>query len=524
MSNSVLHQKFQRARNLHQQGQFPRARAIYEEILAIQPNQLDTLLSLGLLAGQTKDFVQAVRLLEEAIKGDPTNPGAYCNRGLALQELGRLHEALDSYNRAIALKGDYPVAFFNRGNALKDLGEWDAAVKSYDRAIEASPSMVAAHYNRGVVLQEIKDWESALASYDRTIALKADHAEAHNNRGIVLNRLNQIDAALDSFHNAINLAPDYAQARFNRALALLSLGKFDAGWIEYEWRWRSEGTASIKERRDFAQPLWLGGESIAGKTVLIYSEQGLGDTLQFCRYTKLVAALGAKVIFEVQKSLIEVLAHLEGVSQLVARGDPLPAFDCQCPLVSLPLAFRTVLETIPAPTQYIDANEASVAVWQAKLVKTARPRIGLVWSGSATHGNDRYRSIPLADWVQHLPTQFQYVCLQKDLRESDQQTLQSHPEILAFSDELSNFGETAALCECMDLVISVDTSVAHLSGALGKETWVLLSSIADWRWLRDRNDSPWYPTVRLYRQQKKGDWTSVFEHLKAGLIQKYGSA
>ena len=618
--------KFQRARALHGEGKFSRAQALYQEILAVQPDQLDALMLSGVLAGQTRDFQWAIRLFDKAIAIDPKNPATHCNRGLALQELKRFDEALDSYDRAIALKADYAVAHFNRGAVLKELDRWDAALESYDRALALDPSFVSAHYNRGVLLQELKDWDSALASYNRAITLKRDYADAYNNRGIVFRELGHLEAALLSYNRAIDfepaharahlnrgvtekllgraqealasydraimlkpdyvealsnrgvllaslhrwdealasynraiesdpayaeaysgrglvfaalsrldealadydraiaIQPDFAQAHFNRSLTLLSRGDLDAGWSGHEWRWRSECSSSIKEGRTFAEPPWLGKESVADRTILIYSEQGLGDTIQFCRYVKLVAGLGARVVFEVQKPLAELLANLEGVSQLVARGDSLPPFDYQCPLMSLPLAFRTILETIPAPIKYLDPGAAKVAELQARLGPKARPRLGLVWSGSATHGNDLNRSIPLAELIQRLPTEFQYFCLQKELRESDRKTLQSHPEIRVLAEELSNFVDTAALCECMDLIISVDTSLAHLSGALGKKTWILLSFISDWRWLRARDDSPWYPTVKLYRQKKIGDWTEVLELVATELIQEFKSS
>jgi hypothetical protein len=256
---------------------------------------------------------------------------------------------------------------------------------------------------------------------------------------------------------------------------------------------------------------------LAGKTILLYGEQGFGDTLQFCRYAKSVADLGARVILEVQKPLMPLLADLDGPSQLIATGSALPPLDYHCPLMSLPLAFNTCLDTIPASVPYLLADPIKVARWRERLGETKAPRIGLVWSGSATNLNDHNRSIRLADWVPYLPARCQFVSLQKDVREADAATLESTPTVLNFADELNDFSDTAALCECMDLVISVCTSVAHLSGALGKDTWVMLGFAADWRWLLDRADSPWYPSMKLYRPRNRGDWQGVFGQVESDL-------
>jgi hypothetical protein len=360
--------------------------------------------------------------------------------------------------------------------------------------------------------------EEAELSCRHAIALKPDFAEAHNNLGNALNELGQPEAALANFNRAISLKTTFPAARLNRSVLSLLRGDFEQGWIDYEWRWT--GVARLrKDSRAFVQPLWLGEEAIAGKRVLLYSEQGLGDTLQFCRYVKLVADLGATVIFEVQKRLMSVLANLEGVSQIVARGDALPDFELRCPLMSLPLAFKTNLATIPSAAKYLIADATKTAQWQAKLGARSAARIGLVWRGNPKNKNDYKRSIGLADLIRHLPAGPLYVSLHKDVSETDRQLLQSS-QILQFDDDM-DFSGTAALCECLDLVISVDTSLAHLSGALGKNTWILLPFVPDWRWLLDRADSPWYPSVRLYRQDRRGDWSCVLERMQADLIRAF---
>jgi hypothetical protein len=272
-----------------------------------------------------------------------------------------------------------------------------------------------------------------------------------------------------------------------------------------------------KVRRDFVQPLWLGEAPLQGKTILLHSEQGLGDTIQFSRYASLVAKSGTQVLLEVQKPLVGILKGLEGVSQAFAQGEPLPAFDYHCPLLSLPLALRTTLKTIPADIPYIKAGQRELEVWSNRLGRKTKPRIGLAWSGSPTHKKDHNRNIEVASLLPHLPNGCEYFALQKDVREHDKAAL-SQSVVRYFGEELKDFRDTAALCELVDLVVSVDTSIAHLGGALGKPTWILLPYPPDWRWLLNRSDSPWYPTVKLYRQSSNMKWGSVLESMRHDLM------
>jgi tetratricopeptide (TPR) repeat protein len=572
--------KFREACTLHQRGELARARTLYEEVLRQEPRHAGAVNLLAMIAGQTGDFSRAAQLCTKAVQLDPANPVSHNNRGMALQSLKRWEEALASFDQAIKLKADYGLAHCNRGNTLKEMRLWDAALASYDRAIEIDPGNAAiqcnrgvalenlgrheaalesydraiamradfaeAHYDRGNVLKALGDWESALASYeravainpgfveahfnkgfalyavrrldaalesyDRAIALRPDYAEAYSNRGTVQRDLMQWEAAASSFDRAIELKPDYAEAHVNKGIASLQAGDLLCGWTEYEWRWKLGDTSTLAWRRAFSQPRWSGREALSGKTILLHDEQGLGDTLQFCRYAREVARLGATVILEVQKPLVSLLESLPGVSRVIARGDELPPFDYWCPLMSVPLAVETRLDSIPHGAGYLRADAGRVAAWQAKLGPRTKPRIGLTWGGSTA-----LKSIPLAELLRHLPSTFEYVSLQKEMREADRETLNLNASILNFADELRDFGDTAALAECLDAVISVDTSVAHLCGALGRPTWVMLMASPDWRWLLDRGDSPWYPTVRLYRQDKPGDWGGALERVAADL-------
>jgi len=344
-------------------------------------------------------------------------------------------------------------------------------------------------------------------------------ADEYSNRGAALAAMNRWDEALANFDQAIALRPDHAGAHFCRAILWLLQGDFARGWAEYEWRWKTVHGRALQARRRFLQPIWLGTEDIAGKTILLYSETGLGDTLQFCRFAKLVRDLGATVLLQVQEPLVELLAQLESVSQVLPETVPPPPFDVHCPLLSLPLALAIELATIPAG-KYLSAPLTRAARWRAQVGRSARPRIGLVWRGDPHNPDDPKRSLTLAELLPHLPGGFQYLSLQKEVNESERRLVAAHLDDFVPAYEL-DFVETAALCECLDLVISVDTSIAHLSAALGQKTWILVPYNPDCRWLLDRDDSPWYPSARLYRQARSGDWCGLLTRVAADLNREF---
>lgn len=473
---------FARAQALHQQGQLAGADELCRQVLEARPGHFGALLLLGVIAFSMQQFAQALEWADKSLEANPNSA----------------------------------VAHSNRGNALKFLHRPQAALESYDRAIALQPNYAEAHYNRGAALKDLKHFQAAIDSYDQAIAHKADFAEAYYNRGNLLRELRRPQAAIESYEKAMALKPGYSVPTLNLGLCLLQLGNFELGWEKYEWR-RDE-----KAFRHFFQPRWTGAEPLKGRTILLHSEQGLGDTLQFFRYAKLVSNLGASVVLEVQEQLMVCLAQLEGVAQLVARGSALPVFDCHCPLLSLPLAFKTRLGTIPAAKGYLTASPGKVVAWANRLGPKTQTRVGLVWSGSPGHKNDHNRSFFLSELIRSLPANVQYISLQKEVRQADQETLVLHPEILDLGQEIKDFTDTAALCELVDVVVSADTSVGHLAGAMGKPVWVLLPFNPDWRWLLDRNDSPWYDSARLYRQESLGDWKRVFEKVRADLEQLMG--
>ncbi|MES2999268.1 MAG: tetratricopeptide repeat-containing glycosyltransferase family protein [Pseudomonadota bacterium] len=472
---------FDAAVALHQQGKFAQARTMYEDILRKQPGHAACLHMLGIMATQEKDHERAVALFDRAIALQPAFAEAHANRGVALRELGRASEAIQSYDKAIALRPGYARAFFNRGNAFAAMGDLQAAAASYSRAIELEPG----------------------------------NAEALANLGNALVASLQVDAAIAQYDLAIRANPAFADGHFNKACALLLKGDLAEGFRLFEWRWKTPGIRM--QPRDFNAPLWLGGAPLAGRTILLHSEQGLGDTIQFCRYVPLVAAMGARVLVEVPAVLLGVLQTLDCDVEWIARGAPLPAFDCQCPFMSLPLALGTTLHSIPWPGPYLRSDKSHVRKWSDTLGPRVRPRVGLTWSGSRHSANDRNRNLPLATLLAHLPAGCDYFGLQNEVRDSDRAALAGATQVRHLGDGIVDFQDTAALCGLMDVIVSVDTSVAHLAGALGCPVWVLLPLRPDFRWLLGRSDSPWYSSVRLYRQGQDREWAPVLERVAAEL-------
>jgi hypothetical protein len=381
----------------------------------------------------------------------------------------------------LALMPGHPAALYNRGNALAALGRYDEAIAAFDRALTAAPN----------------------------------HGQAWNNRGRALQALNRHDDAIKSFDKAIALQMVYADAHFNRALSLLTLGDLASGFAQYEWRWKRSGMSDT--RRGYGRPLWLGEYPLARKTILLHAEQGLGDTIQFARYAPLLARAGAKVMLEVQPELKSLLAGLEGVASCHARGETLPTYDVHCPLGSLPLALKTEPGNIPADIPYLRADEAHLAKWRARIEALPGKRVALAWAGNVSHANDRNRSIDLKLLEPLLTLDgVSFLSIQRELRGNDAELLARHGKISHLGNELADMADTAAVAALADLTISVDTSVVHLAGSLGRPVWVMLPFAPDWRWTFSGEHCPWYPQARLFRQSALGDWPIAT--LRAALV------
>ena len=501
---------------------FEEALASYDRAVAVHPDFADAHANRANVLHALKRFDEAMASHDRALALRPDLAEAHTNRGSTLHELMWFDEALASHDRALALRPDYTEAHYNRGNALHKLKRFAEALASYERALALRPDFVEALANRGVALDGLNWFEEALASYDRALAVRPDYAKAFVDQGDTLFQLRRFEEALASYDRAIALRPDDVEAHCHEGMCRMLIGDFERGWQKLEWAWIAVRQRNAK--RIFSQPQLFGSNALEGKTVLLHAEQGFGDIIQFCRYVPLVAERGARVILEVYETLRELMSTLPGVAQIVTAGEPLPDFDMHCPLLSLPLALGAGSATILSQTPYLRASPQAVMDWNERLGPRHRPRIGLAWSGQPSHDNDHNRSMKLGSFLPPLAGfDATYVSLLQDVREDDTPVLQ-RSDILHFGKELKTYADTAALIANLDLVISVDTSVAHLAGALAKPLWILLPFTPDWRWLLDRDDSPWYPTARLFRQDETRSWDSVMARVRAALDDDFRSS
>jgi tetratricopeptide (TPR) repeat protein len=484
----------------------------YDRAVALKPDDAPTFNNRGTVFKELELFDEALADLDQAITLRPDFAEAFNNRGNVYKELERFDEALSDFDRAIALRADNPDAFNNRGVALKELERFEAALADFDKAISLKPDHAEAHYNHGTTLMELRRFDEALADFGKAIALRRDYAQAYYNRGTAFLALARLDEALADFERAIAFKPDYPDACWNRAFTKLLAGRYREGWREYEWRLQADPTS--ESRRDYQRPRWTGNRDIAGKTLLLHAEQGFGDTIMAARYVRRVIEAGARVMLAAPPPLASLLRQIDG-AEVVTTGDALPPFDFHCPMMSLPLAFATTLETIPASVPYLSAPPAHAEKWAQRLPKSGLPRIGIAWAGNPDFRHDRTRSVGLSRMLPLLSrTDVQFVGLQRELRDGDAEILRSTPQMENLGDALETFADTAAVVASLDLIIAIDSAMVHLAGALGKPVWILLPYSPDWRWLLDRQDSPWYPTARLFRQARIDDWEGVVE--KAG--------
>jgi len=486
--------------------------------LEINPDQEDILLNLGVALSEIDEFSDALDYFDKVIKLNANIPLAHFNQGLVYRYLNQLDNALNSYKNALKISPNYLDALNGIGRIYHIKKEYYQAIEYYDKAIKSQYNYAGSFYNKAMVLDDLKEYLLAVDSYYQALKYKPDFFEAYNNLGNTLHKLKRYDEALSAYDHAIQLKPDDPTLHWNKSLVKLILGNYEEGWKLYEWRRQTKKNKNNYKVYD--QPLWLGQESIRNKTILVESEQGFGDVIQFCRYIPLLENLGAKVIVEAPKELISILRSLNGNFLIVEKGQSLNHFDFHIPIMSLPHAFKTNINNIPASIPYLFSSKTKREYWNKKIGKK-KPLIGLVWSGSITHKNDKNRSLLLNDLEPILQMPFEFHSLQKEIRENDQQTLFEFKQIHQHQNELKDFSDTAALIEEMDLVISVDTSVAHLAGALGKDVWILLPYHPDFRWMLDRKDSPWYPTCSLFRKSEINDWEKTIEEITSNLQDKF---
>ncbi len=487
-------------------GRYGEALASFNEAIAIEPDFVEALYNSVVALERLGRATEAIQRCDRILALEPGHWRALASRGTALLHQKAYEAAVFAYDQALAAMPRATDVLCNRGTALRFLRRYDEALQSYDAALELDPSLAEAWNNRSNVLQDLHRYDEAMSALDRAIHVCPHHATSWMNRGNVLYEMDRLDAAIAAYDQAIRFDPDYRDAHFARGSLYLALGDFARGWNDYEWRARDpEGELN---RRMFQQPTWRGDAPLEGRSILVHAEQGFGDTLQFCRYMSLLKARGADIVLEVQPALHALVSTLRTPVRVIAAGEPLPPTDFHVPLLSLPLAFGTDLRTIPAEVPYLYPDPERVQQWQALLGENRLPRVGLVWAGNPAHRNDRNRSLPLAMLLPLLGDDVEWISLQKGVPAHDFDALAAAP-MQRFDSALADFADTAALMQSLDLVISVDTAVAHLAGALGCPVWILLPAPAEWRWLRGQDDSPWYPSARLFRQTTPGEWADV---------------
>jgi tetratricopeptide (TPR) repeat protein len=494
------------------QGRTQEAIACFRRAVDLKPDFPEAHDNLGAGLAEQGALEEAVACHRKAVALRLDYAEAHNNLGAALKALGALDEAAGCFRRAIALKPGFPQAHNNLAIVLKRQGRLEEAVACCRRAIDLDPGFPEAYDNLGAALADQGRLEEAVASLRKALDLRPDYPEARDDLGVTLKEQGLLDEAIACFRTAIDLNPAFPNAHNNLAMALLARGDLAEGWREYEWRWRTAGMAA--SRRHFAQPQWR-GEAGRGRTLLIHAEQGFGDTLQFCRYAPLAAAAGLRVVLEAPPPLVRLLRGLSGADRVVARGEDLPAFDLHCPMLSLPLALGTTLATIPSAPSYLHADAGQAEVWRARLAAMGDrgPKIGLAWAGNPATTSDRRRSLaPDRLAALYDLSGLRFFSLQKGGPAAPRDA-----PLTDVMDEMHDFADTAALVANLDLVISVDTAVAHLAAALGRPVWLLDRFDPDWRWLVGRRDSPWYPTLRLYRQPRPGDWEPVLAEVARDL-------
>ncbi len=496
------------------------ALASYDKALAIRPDYAEALTSRGNALVELRRLDDAVASYDRALAIRPDYADALNNRGNVLQDLKRFNEALANFNRALAIRPDYVKALNNRGNVLQDLKRLDEALASYDEALAIRPDYAEALTNRGNVLQDLKRFNEALASYDKALAIRPDYAEALTNRGNVLQDLKRLDEALASYDKALAVRPDYAEALKNRGRLALLEGRYAEGWRDYESRWEARRAPT---RRLLAPwPQWK-GEDLRGKRIIVYDEQGLGDVIQCSRFLTLLASRGARVTFLVRASLHRLFRPFAPSVRMVDKPPIEESFDFQSALMSLPGSFGATLENIPADIPYLGPEEPLVALWRERLGHQGF-KVGICWQGSPDYRDDHSRSIPLRCFqsLARLPG-VRLISLQKHHGLDQLENLPSDMRVETLDEDFDHgpdaFVDTAAVTSCLDLVITSDTSIAHLAGALGRPVWVALKHVPHWLWMLGRTDSPWYPTMTLYRQEVRDDWSSVFRALADDLAK-----
>ena len=500
---------------LKQLGRLNEAVFAHKQAISLKPDFAEAYVNLASALQNSGLLTDAIDACRKAILLKPDLAEAHYNLGVALEKNGDIDQSILAYQQAVTFKPDAAEFHSNLGNMLREKKRFDESIAAQQRAIALNPGFFKAYLGLGNAFRGKGDPDAAIAAYQQAIALNPNYGHAYCNLGAVYVELDQLDAAIAAHQKAIELLPHRGESHAVLSHSLLLLGRFEQGWEEYEWRGIAE---DLPPRRSFHEPKWE-GSPLEGKTILIHAEQGLGDTLQFVRYLPMVLQMGGKVIFECQPELIRLLGSITHGCQVIELNKALPPFDVQSFLLGLPRIFRTRLDSIPRQVPYLAADPDDIKVWQKRLEgNVTRLKVGLVWAGNPSHSDDRNRSIAVSRFapLANVPN-VDFISLQKGSAAPQAIDPDLGFSLLDLTPNLKDMADTAALISNLDLVIGVDTAMVHLAGALGKPVWVLLPFSPDWRWMLDRNDSPWYPTMRLFRQPVRKDWDSVIQQIAQAL-------
>jgi tetratricopeptide (TPR) repeat protein len=503
---------------LHGSGRQEDAIERYEQALVINPDYAEVFNNLGNALRELDKQQEAINHYEKALILNRDFAEAYNNLGLVIQDLDRQEESTKHFKKAIVIKPDYAEAHNNLGNALKEINQQEEAIKHYKQALIIRPDYVETRTNLGLMYHEMGELEEAIKQYEQALIIRPDYAEAHYQLGNTLQELARLEEAIKHYQLAISIKPDYAEAHYNMGLTYLLKGALREGWRNYEWRYKTKKFKHYKRVID--KPKW-NGTSLKNRTILIHAEQGLGDTIQFIRYAPIVANTGGNVIVECHPGIIHLFESYKNSVTFIGKGEPLPDFDVHCSLLSLPGILNTTIDTIPSEINYIHTDKRLASSWKEKLSNSNKFKIGIFWQGNKNHNRDKFRSIPLKNFESLLSfSEIDFINLQKG--EGHEQVIEYGfsnliTDYTAEMDNEERFSDTAALMQSLDLVIGTDTAIIHLAGAMGIPTWLLLPFHPDWRWMLKIEDTPWYPTMRLFRQEEIGNWHTVVKKIEREL-------
>jgi tetratricopeptide (TPR) repeat protein len=515
--NDFNNERYIEALKAHESGKIEKARQIYLNILREDPFHFDSINMLGVIATQLHKYINAIKIFKYAIKLNPGNPSIYSNLTIALIAVGQNEEALRFCSYALIIKKDFIEAYSNIALALNESKRFVESLKISENTICKAPQLITSYINRSNSYFEGEDYLLSIKNIRNALIIDPNNIDALYNLANVLKQLGQFNESKDYYTRVLSINKNFVQARFNKSIVELLLGDFKNGFQNYEARWDNRESVLTGGVRVFDKPLWDGQYDIKDKKILIWFEQGLGDSIQFSRYILKVKEIAKEVYVEIQEPLLALFkCSFKGLN-IYLRGSKLPEFDFHCPMLSLPLKLNVSLTKMYSPFRYLNGDSNLVEKWKKKLGENKKKRIGIFWTSNSKHKENSKRNIKLDEVIKILSNKnIEVHCLQKNLESFELRQLREH-KIRIYCDELADLNETAALCEMMDLVISIDTSIAHLSAALGRKTWIMLQFVSDWRWLTERNDSPWYKSVVLYRQDKIGNWSYVVQEIEKDL-------